>query len=149
MSTTESPSAMLRVTGLRKSFDELVAVDDLSFNIETGETFGLLGPNGAGKTTSISMVCGLLDPDAGAITVDGVPIEADSTRGRELIGLVPQELALYTDMNGWTIWRSSPGCTGSGGRRPKPGSKRYCRSSASQIVPGTRSRNTPVACSGG
>ncbi len=92
---------MLQVTGLRKSFDELLAVDDLSFNIETGETFGLLGPNGAGKTTSISMVCGLLDPDAGAITVDGVPIEPESTRGRELIGLVPQELALYTDMNGW------------------------------------------------
>ncbi len=101
MSTMESPPAMLQVTGLRKSFDELLAVDDLSFNIETGETFGLLGPNGAGKTTSISMVCGLLDPDAGAITVDGVPIKADSTRGRELIGLVPQELALYTDMNGW------------------------------------------------
>ncbi len=92
---------MLEVEGLRKTFDDLVAVDDLSFDIDEGETFGLLGPNGAGKTTAISMVCGLLDPDAGSITVDGVSIEPGSTKGRELIGLVPQELALYTDMNGW------------------------------------------------
>ncbi|MDH3292714.1 MAG: ABC transporter ATP-binding protein, partial [Acidimicrobiia bacterium] len=92
---------MLEVEGLRKAFDDLVAVDDLSFTIDEGETFGLLGPNGAGKTTAISMVCGLLDPDAGSIKVNGVPIEPGSTRGRELIGLVPQELALYTDMNGW------------------------------------------------
>ena len=60
---------MLEVKGLRKSFGDLVAVDDLSFDIAEGETFGLLGPNGAGKTTAISMVCGLLDPDAGSITV--------------------------------------------------------------------------------
>ena len=92
---------MLKVDGLRKTFHDLVAVDDLSFTIAEGETFGLLGPNGAGKTTAISMVCGLLEPDAGSITVDGVAIEPGSTRGRELIGLVPQELALYTDMNGW------------------------------------------------
>ena len=92
---------MLKVDGLRKTFHDLVAVDDLSFTIAEGETFGLLGPNGAGKTTAISMVCGLLEPDAGSVTVDGVTIEPGSTRGRELIGLVPQELALYTDMNGW------------------------------------------------
>ncbi|MDH5520558.1 MAG: ABC transporter ATP-binding protein, partial [Acidimicrobiia bacterium] len=92
---------MLKVDGLRKTFHDLVAVDDLSFTIAEGETFGLLGPNGAGKTTAISMVCGLLEPDAGSVTVDGVAIEPGSTRGRELIGLVPQELALYTDMNGW------------------------------------------------
>jgi ABC-2 type transport system ATP-binding protein len=101
MKTEESAPAMLRVEGLRKSFDELVAVNDLSFVVEPGETFGLLGPNGAGKTTAISMICGLLEPDSGSITVDGVTIESDSTRGRELIGLVPQQLALYTDMNGW------------------------------------------------
>ncbi len=101
MNTEESAPAMLRVEGLRKTFDELVAVNDLSFVVEPGETFGLLGPNGAGKTTAISMICGLLEPDSGSITVDGVTIESESTRGRDLIGLVPQQLALYTDMNGW------------------------------------------------
>ncbi len=56
----------LVVSGLGKSFGDLQAVDDLSFEVAPGETFGLLGPNGAGKTTTISMICGLLDSDAGS-----------------------------------------------------------------------------------
>jgi ABC-2 type transport system ATP-binding protein len=90
----------LQVNELRRSFGDLVAVDDVSFEIEPGETFGLLGPNGAGKTTVISMICGLLEPDSGSVHVNGIPITVRATRGRELIGYVPQELAIYTDMSG-------------------------------------------------
>ena len=56
------PTEVLRCTGLRKTFGDRVAVDDVGFAIAAGETYGLLGPNGAGKTTTISMICGLLDP---------------------------------------------------------------------------------------
>ena len=90
----------LVVSGLAKSYGDLQAVADLSFEVAPGETFGLLGPNGAGKTTSISMICGLLAPDAGSIAVEGVEIRPGSIAGRELIGYVPQELALYPDLSG-------------------------------------------------
>ncbi len=93
-------SPRLRADNLTKSFGDLIAVNDLSFEVAPGETFGLLGPNGAGKTTTISMVCGLLAPDQGSVTVDEVEIRPNSTEGRELIGYVPQELALYPDMSG-------------------------------------------------
>ena len=92
--------ATLVVERISKSFGDLLAVDDLSFDVAPGETFGLLGPNGAGKTTAISVVCGLLAADAGTVTVCGTRIRAGSAAGRRLIGYVPQELALYTDMSG-------------------------------------------------
>ena len=90
----------LVVEGLSKRFGDIQAVDDLSFEVAAGETFGLLGPNGAGKTTTISMICGLLATDAGRITVEGIAITPRSTEGRELIGYVPQEIALYPDLSG-------------------------------------------------
>ena len=92
--------ATLVVSGLAKSYGDLRAVDDLSFDVAPGETFGLLGPNGAGKTTSISIVCGLLAADAGSVQIQGVTIRPGSTAGRELIGYVPQQLALYPDLSG-------------------------------------------------
>ncbi|HLV57850.1 MAG TPA: ATP-binding cassette domain-containing protein, partial [Natronosporangium sp.] len=64
---------VLRCEGLRKTYGDLLAVDDLSFSIAEGETYGLLGPNGAGKTTAISMIVGVLARDAGTVTVDGRP----------------------------------------------------------------------------
>ena len=60
---------MINVSGLRKSYGDFVAVDDLEFKIEKGETFGLLGPNGAGKSTTIGMIVGLLPPDQGSISI--------------------------------------------------------------------------------
>ena len=87
----------IEVVGLRKSYGTLTAVDDLSFTVAQGETFGLLGPNGAGKTTTIGMIVGALSPDAGKVTVDG---ESDPTRPaiRLRIGVAPQALALYQDL---------------------------------------------------
>lgn len=91
-------SDILITQSLVKTFNGTTAVDGVSFSVAEGETFGLLGPNGAGKTTSISMISGLLEPDEGSVTVAGETISTGSTRGRESIGLVPQELAIYPDL---------------------------------------------------
>ena len=89
---------VLEVEGLKRSFDDLVAVDGVSFFIEAGETYGLLGPNGAGKTTTISMVSGLLESDGGAVRVAGRPMTTTSADTKQAIGLVPQDLAIYPDL---------------------------------------------------
>ncbi len=91
---------LLRAEGLVKRFGDLTAVDGVDLTVDEGETFGLLGPNGAGKTTTISMIAGLLEPDAGTVTVAGEPITTRTVRGKEAIGLVPQELAVYPDLTG-------------------------------------------------
>jgi ABC-2 type transport system ATP-binding protein len=65
---------VLTVSNLRKSYHDLVAVDDVSFAVGAGEIVGLLGPNGAGKTTTVNMILGVLEPSAGSITIDGVDL---------------------------------------------------------------------------
>ncbi|HSL57130.1 MAG TPA: ABC transporter ATP-binding protein [Acidimicrobiales bacterium] len=88
-----------RCAGLRKSFGDRLAVDDVSFHIAPGETYGLLGPNGAGKTTTISMLCGVLAADAGEVVVAGRPVSPSTPEARGAIGFVPQDLALYPDLS--------------------------------------------------
>jgi ABC-2 type transport system ATP-binding protein len=87
---------MLRCSGLRKRYGDRVAVDGVSFSIAAGECYGLLGPNGAGKTTTISMLCGLLPPDEGDITIDGHP--GGTVEAKAAVGYVPQDVALYPDL---------------------------------------------------
>src|SRR5215213_10121641 len=89
---------MLTVSNLRKTYGPRVAVDDVSFELKQGETFGLLGPNGAGKSTTIHMLCGVLTPDAGEIRIDG---QADPTQPgvRARLGVAPQSLSLYDDLS--------------------------------------------------
>ena len=89
---------MIRVNNLVKSFDDLRAVDDLSFAVGPGEIFGLLGPNGAGKTTTISVLSTLLPADAGSASVCGHDVAAEPGAVRRRIGVVPQELALYEEL---------------------------------------------------
>ena len=96
MDRTAAPA--LACSGLRKEFDDLVAVDDVGFTIAPHETYGLLGPNGAGKTTTISMVAGLLERDAGEVTVAGKPMTTTSVEAKAALGLVPQDLAVYPDL---------------------------------------------------
>jgi linearmycin/streptolysin S transport system ATP-binding protein len=84
--------------GLRKSFGDRVAVDGVGFRIAAGETYGLLGPNGAGKTTTISMVCGLLTRDAGAVTLRGRALDTHTVDVKAEVGFVPQEIAIYADL---------------------------------------------------
>jgi len=88
----------IRVEGLTKRFGELVAVDDVSFEIDQGEVFGLLGPNGAGKTTTISMLATLLRPTSGSATVDGRDIERDQDGVRHSIGIVFQDQSLDEEL---------------------------------------------------
>ncbi len=89
---------MITASHLHKRFGALTAVDDISFDIRRGETFGLLGPNGAGKTTTISMLAGILAPDQGSVRIDGSqnPMQAQT---RLKIGNAPQALALYEDLS--------------------------------------------------
>jgi ABC-2 type transport system ATP-binding protein len=95
----DEPSAVLICDGLRRAFGTIQAVDGIGFTIGRGETYGLLGPNGAGKTTTISMVAGLLRPDAGEITVAGRRMTPTSTHAKAEVGLVPQDLAIYPDLS--------------------------------------------------
>ena len=109
--------AVLTVDGLVKRFGQVLAVDDVSFRISPGETFGLLGPNGAGKTTTISMVAGLLRPDAGSVTLAGVPVERSPVEAKRHLGLVPQDLAIYPDLSARANLRYFGRLQGLGGRR--------------------------------
>jgi len=86
----------LELDRIRKTFDEFVAVDDLSFQIREGEIFGLLGPNGAGKTSSIRMMIGITLPDSGEIRIFGQPF---SRRSLERVGYLPEERGLYKKMS--------------------------------------------------
>jgi ABC-2 type transport system ATP-binding protein len=90
---------MIQVERLRKSFDSLTAVDDISFEVRDGEIFGLLGPNGAGKTTTINMLCGVLRPDHGRVLVDGKDIWLEPKTVKQSLGVVPQEIAVYEDIS--------------------------------------------------
>ncbi|MEV7572764.1 ABC transporter ATP-binding protein [Pseudarthrobacter sp. NPDC089323] len=89
---------VLGVKGLVKRYGGRTVVDDVSFHIQAGETYGLLGPNGAGKTTIISMVAGLIPAESGAIELAGSAMTPANTRAKGNIGLVPQELAIYPDL---------------------------------------------------
>ena len=89
---------LLNVSGLTKSYGARRAVDGVSFQVHAGQTIGLIGPNGAGKSTTVSMLCGLLEPDSGAVTLDGEPVAAGASAAKHKIGLVPQDLALYEDL---------------------------------------------------
>ena len=91
--------AMLDAIHLSRSFGTRLAVDDVSFHVAPGETYGLLGPNGAGKTTTIRLVCGLLSADRGEVTVSGMPVSASTTTGKAQIGYVPQDVSLYPDLS--------------------------------------------------
>jgi len=86
---------VLEIHNLTKHYGELTAVDGLSLEIHKGEIFGFLGPNGAGKTTSISMLCGLLKPDAGQVIINGKLITGDNRNVRTQVGVAPQEIILW------------------------------------------------------
>ncbi len=86
---------MIQVRNLQKSFGATRAVDTVSFEVDSGMIYGLLGPNGAGKTTTISCISGLLRPDGGGISVGGVDLSGDPIRVKGMLGVVPQETAIY------------------------------------------------------
>lgn len=88
----------IEVLNLHKSFGDTKAVQGVSFEVQPGEIFSLLGPNGAGKTTTISMLSCLLRPDEGDALVKGYSIRKDAMGVKSVLGVVPQEIALYEDL---------------------------------------------------
>ncbi len=92
-----SENNIIEIKDLTKFYhgNDTPAVDHLSLNIQANEIYGLLGPNGAGKTTTISILCGLFPPSSGEATIDGYSIHSHKEKIKRLIGVVPQEIALY------------------------------------------------------
>src|SRR6266700_3702505 len=90
----------IEVRGLRKSFGEKKAVAGIDLDIAAGSLAGLVGPNGAGKTTSLSMMTGLLRPDAGQVLINGLDVWADPTAAKAVIGVVPAEARLFERLSG-------------------------------------------------
>ncbi len=106
----------IEVLNLSKSFGDLKAVQDVCFNVQKGEIFSLLGPNGAGKTTTISMLSCLLRPDEGDAMVMGHSIRKDPNGVKAVLGVVPQEIALYEDLSArenLSFWGKMYGLRGS------------------------------------
>jgi ABC-2 type transport system ATP-binding protein len=91
---------ILEANHLVKKYGEFLAVNDVSFAVEAGEVFGLLGPNGAGKSTTIAMLSGLFPPTEGTAQIGGLDVVKDRNRVKQLIGVVPQDLALYPTLTG-------------------------------------------------
>ena len=110
----------IQVTNLHRAFGEIKAVQGVSFDVQSGEIFGLLGPNGAGKTTTISMLATLLRPDEGDAFVMGHSIRRDPMAVKSVLGVVPQEIALYEDLSArenLTFWGKKYGLRGAGLRQ--------------------------------
>lgn len=89
---------MIRVSGVSRQFGALTAVENLSFEVARGEVFGLLGPDGAGKTTTLRMLCGLLDPTAGELSIDGLDVASHLEEVKDRIGYMAQRFGLYVDL---------------------------------------------------
>ncbi|RLI13861.1 ABC transporter ATP-binding protein [Candidatus Bathyarchaeota archaeon] len=93
---SEAKAIVLR--NVTKRFKDVVAVNNVSFEVEQGELFGLLGPNAAGKTTTIRMICGLLEPTSGTVMVYGYVQPRDRMLVSRMMGYVPQHFSLYEDL---------------------------------------------------
>jgi len=91
---------MIQIKNISRSFGPVKAVDDLSFDVNSGEIFALLGPNGAGKTTTIKIILSMLKPDSGAVWFDGRPISSEDNGYKARTGYVPESSALYENLSG-------------------------------------------------
>ncbi len=94
---------MIEVENLTRKFGDLVAVDDISFNVKDGEVFGFVGPNGAGKTTTIRMLSCLIASTTGTASISGYDIndKSDAFKIRQIIGLIPDNVGLYNDLSAY------------------------------------------------
>ncbi len=90
---------MIEVKSVSKSYGNIMSLRDISFNIRKGEIFGLLGPNGAGKSTTVNILNTLLKPDSGEIYIDGVDLFINPDSCKMIMGVVPQEIALYDNLS--------------------------------------------------
>jgi ABC-2 type transport system ATP-binding protein len=103
---TEAPKpvdtrpTVLSIGGLHKRYGDIVAVDGVTLDIKEGSFYGIVGPNGAGKTTTLSIVTGLLRPDAGRVVVHGVDVWAEPVRAKHIVGVLPDKLRLFDRLTG-------------------------------------------------
>jgi ABC-2 type transport system ATP-binding protein len=92
---------VIELIRLRKEYDDLIAVQDLTLSIPQGEIFGLIGPNGAGKTTTIRMACGLLAPTLGQALINGIDVAQEPEKAQQSIGYLSDFFAVYEDLKVW------------------------------------------------
>ncbi len=90
-----SDNVMVKIDSLSKSFGHIKALDNLNLDIKKGELLGIIGPNGAGKTTAIRIICCILQPNSGEVTVGGYSIHHDQIKIKSMIGYLPEEPNLY------------------------------------------------------
>ncbi|MCY4182726.1 MAG: ATP-binding cassette domain-containing protein [Gammaproteobacteria bacterium] len=90
---------MIEIKNLTRKFDQVVAVDDLSFDVREGEVLGFLGPNGAGKSTTMKVITGFLSPSSGSVTIAGFDIGGRPLEAKSLIGYLPEGAPSYGDMS--------------------------------------------------
>lgn len=88
----------IKLENVTRLYGDQAAVDDISFEVKTGEIVGFLGPNGAGKTTTMKMITGFLAPDAGTISINGIPVWEDPEAVKRITGYLPENNPLYHDM---------------------------------------------------
>jgi ABC-2 type transport system ATP-binding protein len=91
---------VVELKNVTKRYDAILAVDHLNLTLGSGEIFGLLGPNGSGKSTTLKMLLGLVQPDEGAVTVLGVPVQQDPVAVKRMVGYVPEAPRLYEFLTG-------------------------------------------------
>ena len=116
---------MIHFENVSKSFGEKKAVDDLTLTIEDGKVFGFIGPNGAGKTTTIKMLTGILEPDSGVVTLNGVDITRDPIQAKRMFGYVPDTFDMYERLTGMEYLRFMGDIYGVDARKRKEHIDRY------------------------
>lgn len=89
---------MLKIDKLKKQYGKMAALDGLCMTVEDGSLYGFVGPNGAGKTTTIKIITGLLAPDGGSVTIDGIDVAREPRKVRERIGYVPDFFGIYDNL---------------------------------------------------
>src|SRR5689334_4258761 len=135
---------IISIAGLEKRYASgLQALKRVDLEIRQGEIFALLGPNGAGKTTLINIVCGIVTPSSGTVTVGGHDIQKDYRAARSMIGLVPQEL-LITPFE--TVWQTTRFSRGLFGKASDPG---YLEKVLKDVALWDRRKSKIVTLSGG
>ena len=138
--------SIISVTGLKKAYGEIIAVDGISIDIEKGQIFGLLGPNGAGKTTTINMLTGLARPTAGKIFVDGIDGIKNIKKVQRIIGIVPDESNLYDEMDSFDNLCFCASLYGIKKLSARNGPINFLRYSASKIRENVHSGHTQRVC---
>ncbi len=94
-------NTILEVSNLAKNYDNVQALKEISFSINENEFYGLLGPNGAGKTTTINIISTILQPDVGYVKINGFDLKKDPLNCKKMIGVIPQEIALYNELSAY------------------------------------------------